>query len=388
MLRIDQRIILVTRPTRQQQLIAKYGTPGQAAFYVSRSRSLHAGARVGGVRALAKAQGPSQRKMMAEIARAEDLGAADAMSDLRVVEEQSRTYEQIVAGLRQELDFDIPVQVVDRMYVPKMVFGPKDVIVAVGQDGLVANVAKYAVGLPIIGVNPDPAQYDGVLLPFQRNQARSAVQRALEGRAKIRLVTLAEARLNDGQRLLAFNDLFVGARSHVSARYRLETSTGAERQSSSGIIVSTGAGSTGWLSSILNMARGIAALPGQAPGRPQTAAGPQRLFGSNLPPLRRRVSASDLFAQTFETPLAASFQMQWEDRKLAYVVREPFASKSSSASIIAGMLGDNESLIIESLMGPEGTIFSDGVEADFLPFPEGMIATITVARETARLVVA
>ncbi len=39
-------------------------------------------------------------------------------------------------------------------------------------------------------------------------------------------VTLAEARLNDGQRLLAFNDLFVGARAHVSARYAIAVGGG------------------------------------------------------------------------------------------------------------------------------------------------------------------
>ena len=38
----------------------------------------------------------------------------------------------------------------------------------------------------------------------------------------MRNVTLAEVVLIDGQRLLAFNDLFIGARTHVSARYRVE----------------------------------------------------------------------------------------------------------------------------------------------------------------------
>ena len=52
------------------------------------------------------------------------------------------------------------------------------------------------------------------------------------------------ARLNDGQRLLAFNDFLIGHRTHVSARYRLTWHGRTETQSSSGILVSTGAGST------------------------------------------------------------------------------------------------------------------------------------------------
>ena len=43
-------------------------------------------------------------------------------------------------------------------------FGPEDVIIAVGQDGLVANVAKYLDGQPVVGVNPDPQRNPGVLV--------------------------------------------------------------------------------------------------------------------------------------------------------------------------------------------------------------------------------
>ena len=71
----------------------------------------------------------------------------------------------------------------------------------------------------------------------------------------------------DGQRLLAFNDLFIGARTHVSARYRVEYAGKQEQQSSSGLLVSTGAGSTGWLSSVMNMPSAVAKL-----ANPQQAA--------------------------------------------------------------------------------------------------------------------
>ncbi len=125
-----------------------------------------------------------------------------------------------------------------------------------GQDGLVANTAKYAGAQPIVAVNPEPIRFDGILLPFLPDQARTAVGQVLDAKAAVREVTLADATLNDGQRLLAFNDLFLGARSHVSALYRIVCGKRSETQSSSGVLVSTGAGSTGWISSVFNMASG------------------------------------------------------------------------------------------------------------------------------------
>jgi hypothetical protein len=69
---------------------------------------------------------------------------------------------------------------------------------------------------------------------------------------------MARATLGDGQSLLAFNDLLVGRKTHVSARYHLIMhGRRSEDQSSSGIIVSTDAGFTGWLSSVLNGAAGV-----------------------------------------------------------------------------------------------------------------------------------
>jgi hypothetical protein len=75
-----------------------------------------------------------------------------------------------------------------------------------------------------------------------------------------------EIRLSDGQRLLAFNDLYLGARTHVSARYTLRYGERADSQSSSGIIVSTGAGLSGWLSSVFTLAQGLTEATGGTPG--------------------------------------------------------------------------------------------------------------------------
>ena len=79
--------------------------------------------------------------------------------------------------------------------------------------------------------------------------------------------------------------------------------------------------------------------------------------------------------------------MKWEDPRLLFVVREPFISRHSQASIVAGLLSPGQNLSLESLMPSGGVIFSDGIEADFLEFNSGAIATVRAAEKKAQLVV-
>ncbi len=329
--RADQKIVVVTRPTQLAALQRKLGTPSQAKFQLvsAKKREL--------------VRGGASGAALEELA-----GAA-----FREIDRAANVYDSSVKELRGGLDFDdfdLPVQTVDRDFLPNFLFGPRDIVVTVGQDGLVANTAKYAAGLPIVAVNPDPDRIDGILLPFRTDQARAAVRAVLKGKAKTRTVTLAQASMDDGQKLLAFNELFIGCRSHVSARYRITINGRSESQSSSGMLVCTGAGSTGWLSSVFNMSAGITAMLGlPAPVKPA--------------------------------------KLAWEDPRLVYVVREPFVSKASSANIVAGMLDPGTEIVIESDMTGDGVIFSDGVESDFLEFNAGAIARIRPATIAAKLVV-
>jgi hypothetical protein len=325
-------IVIVKRPTRLQGLRERWGTVGQAKFLLGRAHAIAAAAR------------PAKQSNT-------DVGStvfAEASFD--EYQSEDDTYQRVLETLERQLDFGVPVSTIDRHLVPTMDFWNTAVVVVVGQDGLVANTAKYVNGLPIVGVNPDPSRFDGVLLPFKVNEARRAVGEVLEHRFKHRTVTLAEAKLNDGQKLLAFNDFFVGRNNHTSARYTLFANHSAEAQSSSGILVSTGAGSTGWMSSVFNMAAGVA-----------------RMLGGNC---EDRVA------------------LNWEDRRLLWAVREPFISQRSHASLIAGAIDEREQLRVESLMPDGGLIFSDGVDSDFLPFNTGSIVEIGVSEQVARLVVA
>jgi hypothetical protein len=244
------------------------------------------------------------------------------------------------------------VQRIDWSFLPNFIFAPGDAVVVLGRDGLVSNTAKYLHGQPIVGVNPDPERNDGILLPFQPATAAAGVARVLEGRAVCHEITMAAVHLNDGQHLLAFNDFYLGQRTHVSSRYSVTWRGQTERQSSSGVLVSTGAGSTGWFSSTQNMATAVSGM----------------LLGEQAPRL----------------PV---LRLNWNDPRLVFVVREPFRSRSSNVKLTAGLIDSGEELSFESYMPEGGVIFSDGVEADALAFNSGTVATVRAADRKALLVV-
>jgi hypothetical protein len=75
----------------------------------------------------------------------------------------------------------------------------------------------------------------------------------------------------------------------------------------------------------------------------------------------------------------------WEERRLVFVVREPFRSNWSGADLVAGEIGERDELRIESHMPESGVIFSDGMEADFLEFNSGATAVVKLAEKTTRL---
>ena len=117
------RVVLVHRQTELEELVARHGTRGQAAFYL-RTRGR----------------------------RIEDLEARHAGQAAAMVAVSSA----IPADWRRGM--------VERVDLPRFLFGPDDIVVAVGQDGLVANLAKYLDGQLIVGIDPEPGRNPGVLV--------------------------------------------------------------------------------------------------------------------------------------------------------------------------------------------------------------------------------
>jgi NAD kinase len=297
------RVVLVTRRTPLESLMERFGTRGQVEFYLR--------------------------------SRGQDLGWAQGVHDklyaaLGEVQQAIPSFQRRVRIDRDDLD--------------RFLFAPDDLVVIVGQDGLVPNVAKYLRGQRVIGINPDPGEYDGVLCRHPAKFAMPLLQfgclpQGTDSAFSIEERAMALAQREDGQQLRALNEIFVGHVGHQSARYRITFGALKERQSSSGVIIATGTGCTGWARSIAEQ-RGLAQ------------------------PL----------------PVAA-------DARLAWFVREPFPSVATGTSVNFGFLVGDTQLVLQSEMDDGGVIFADGIESDRVQFLTGQRCTIGIAPERLRLVV-
>ena len=254
------------------------------------------------------------------------------------------THHDYQQGLRQTMagiPTTIRSQVVDKEQIATFHFSEKDAVVVVGDPGLFVNAAKYVGEQPVIVVNPDPKRFDDVFTSCSPADFSPLLHKTLAGEMDIEKLTMAEAHLNDGQTLLALNDFYVGRNTHVSARYELELGHNRERQSSSGIIVSTGTGSTGWLTSVMKGAYRLAGVKQTSKDVPFPRDAPYLLFA----------------------------------------VREPFPSKITGTDLVYGRATRDSPLRIYSNMPENGVIFSDGIESDYLSFNSGCIATIVPAEQ-------
>ncbi len=292
------RVVVVIRSTPYEALLERHATRGQAQFFLE--------------------------------TRGEDI---------EQIETSHRRFQQALGFVLKSIPPKWRRALVDRRDLDRFLFEPEDILVAVGPDGLVANVAKYLTGQPVIGVNPLPDEYDGILVPHPPAAAPDLMPAAAQARVRIEHRTMVEAELDDGQRLLALNEVFVGHRSHQSARYRLTVAEHRERQSSSGLIVATGTGATGWARSI------------------------------NL----SRDNALDLPEPT--------------ERSLAFFVREAFPSMASGVELTCGLVTEAETVEVVSEMNDGGLIFGDGIEADHLEFSWGNTVRVHTAAESLSLVV-
>lgn len=296
---VPPRVVLVTRDTEYQALIAEHGTHQQAEFFLG------------------------QRGQAIE----------------PLVERHRRREEALRAVLAA-----IPLRWrrtrVPREELARFLFAPDDVVVVLGQDGLVANVAKYLKGQPVLGFNPDPGLYDGLLVQHAPGAAGELIVETVAGGVRVEERTMVEAVLDDGQRLLALNEVFVGHATHQSARYRIEHGDETERHSSSGLIVATGTGSTGWARSIV-LERG-SPLPLPAP----------------------------------------------TEESLVFLVREAFPSIVTGVSLTEGLVRPPDRLAVVSEMNAGGVVFGDGIERDYLKFDWGRRLEVRRGGASLRLVVA
>lgn len=344
----ENKIILVIRQTNLGSLLTRFSTSDRAEFYVKQS-------------------------------------GADFSDYLA----EHRQYKQAVADAEQCLSALGRVHTLDRKFLPNFLFGKKDIVVVLGPDGLVANTVKYLNGQPLIGVNPDPQRWEGVLLPFKVADLSKIVPDVFRGRYSLKEVTMAKATLNNGQYLYGVNDLFIGPKTHTSARYEIQLGQHKEQHSSSGIIVSTGLGSTGWFKSLLAGATGVAqALFTQGMGinLGSTTERLRNLMAGATPTLFEQDGRDARIARLFNLENYA-WRFPWDANYLRFTVREPFPSTTFSATLVFGEITAQQPMQLVSRMTENGVIFSDGIENDFLDFNSGTQAKISLAEKRGYLVV-
>jgi len=287
------RVVVVSRRSELDQLLARHGTRAAAAYFLrQRGRDL----------------AEVQRRHDAQTAALTTVGAA------------------VPADWRRGH--------VDRDDLPRFLFAPEDIVVAVGQDGLVANVAKYLDGQPVIGVDPEPGRNAGVLVRHRADAVRKLLRSSRETESR----TMVVAELDDGQELVGLNEIYCGHVTHQSSRYVVSTPDGRrERHSSSGVLVGTGTGATGWCGSVARSRPDPPRLP--EPGRPA----------------------------------------------LCWFVREAWASPATGVSVTAGLLGPGDRLELVS-ESEHLVAFADGLEADRLELAWGQRLRIGVADRKLALV--
>ena len=257
------------------------------------------------------------------------------------IEAEDERYEgsltQVVAQIPRETERTF----VDRDDISTFAFRPSDIVVTVGPDGLFANVARFLSDQPIITVNPDPRTVPGVLALHAPETVGVLLAALASGTLQYDRIPLARAVSDQGDELFSVNDFFIGRSDPGTADYTLICDGIEERHFSSGVIVSTGVGSTGWIRSVSIM---VQAMSGHGRSR----------FDTNLP----RTAP-----------------------KLLFAIREPMGRYGH----LFGQVEANQNIELVSNMTEKGVVVCDGILERPMLFTSGTRVMIMPAARFVRL---
>ena len=212
-----------------------------------------------------------------------------------VSEEPRKTINEVTKILNE---YDVKSAFLERNKLNKECVEGYDLILGVGGDGTLLRISHFVNDTVVLGLNFDPKTSEGVLCSATRCDLKKKLARIIDGKFGIKKLTRAKVFfINTGQNYDVLNEIYVGsAKSYHISRYILKFGKVEEEQKSSGVIISTGAGSTAWYGSIVK--------------------------------------------ETFNP----------EMKELRFVVREPYKGKLLRFNLIKGKLGANQKLYIKSKM--------------------------------------
>lgn len=182
--------------------------------------------------------------------------------------------------------------------------GVFDLIIVIGGDGTVLDMARFINNTPILAVNSSPSTSKGHFCLTTAENFLENIEKIQEGSIHPKQLTRIRIDVdNQTYRYPALNDVLIAHQSPAAtSRYVIEVRGQAEEQKSSGVWICTGAGSTGAMMS------------------------------------------------------AGGERMPMDDRRLQYLVREPWAQ--CEYRLLRGMIGTEGISFVSRMM--HGRLYLDG----------------------------
>ncbi|MBU1204500.1 MAG: NAD(+)/NADH kinase [Nanoarchaeota archaeon] len=225
---------------------------------------------------------------------------------------------------------DIKFKCIERSRLNKSAFRNKNLIIAVGGDGTFLRASHFVKNELLLGVNSDPKTKEGFFMSSCKNDFDKKLELFLNHKFFVEKHTRLKSKINKKEICLALNEVFIGNKiPYKTSLYKIFFNNKTEEQKSSGIIVSTGAGSNAWLRSA-----GV-------------------------------------------KPFSSC------SKKFYFIVREPYKGKLTKPLLTKGFIGQNQVLKIKSKMD-NGIVAVDSNKE--YRFNKGSVIEITLSKSPVRLV--
>jgi len=212
-------------------------------------------------------------------------------------------------------------------------YSPYDLVVTVGGDGTFLEAARNVLRQPVVGINSDPQWSVGRYCIADSHNLHSVLSAVLCGTFCIKQLNRLHVRTKrQPSAVNCLNDILICHKTPAAmSRYRLNIGRINEEQRSSGIWISTAAGSTGAIRS------------------------------------------------------AGGKVLTWSGRQWQYRPRELYAKTGKRYRLTGGVLGPLQTMHVLSLM-KDGRIYVDGAH-HHLPFTIGEKVTVRVAKQPLNFIV-